>query len=267
MTMKIKLLTTTVLPVLLCAVACVRFCRDLSAPWRILAILLTLFVVLISGVFAYSDRSSRLLTYLSAAAIPLLFLSRLLLSGFKETDTVSFTMDDGYIYGNYVLSAARGHFFQYNVGEYSGGITSFLWFLLQVPIAKVLLRFFTASQAMYAAAFCVSACCVVATGLLLVHFSTRLYRSRMVALVTLILIVSSFQFVWAALSGIENPLTTLVVLLGVYLAYRIDEGASDGMPSPAWTFYCFAGVCFVAYAARPDLLPLFGGILLFLGIR
>jgi hypothetical protein len=57
------------------------------------------------------------------------------------------------------------------------------------------------------------------------------------------------------------------VLLAVYLAYRIDEGASDEMRGPSLNFYGFAGVCFVAYAARPDLLPFFAGILIFLGIR
>ena len=52
------------------------------------------------------------------------------LASLRHTGSLAFPIDDGYIYSNYVLSAAQGSFFSYNAGETSGGITGFAWYVL-----------------------------------------------------------------------------------------------------------------------------------------
>jgi hypothetical protein len=48
----------------------------------------------------------------------------------RHSGSLAFPIDDGYIYSNYVLAASQGHFFTYNLGETSGGITGLAWYIL-----------------------------------------------------------------------------------------------------------------------------------------
>src|SRR5437870_7280450 len=48
----------------------------------------------------------------------------------RHTGSLAFPIDDGYIYSNYVLSASQGHFFTYNLGQTSGGITGLGWYIV-----------------------------------------------------------------------------------------------------------------------------------------
>src|SRR5437764_1396485 len=77
----------------------------------------------------------------SLAGVALLSCLALAAASLRHTSSLAFPIDDGYIYSNYVLSAAHGHFFTYNAGEASGGITSAGWYLLSTLFYWLLLPF------------------------------------------------------------------------------------------------------------------------------
>src|SRR5438876_1513032 len=64
------------------------------------------------------------------ALVALLSCSAVAAASLRHTGSVAFPIDDGYIYSNYVLAGAQGHFFTYNPGETSGGITGLGWYIL-----------------------------------------------------------------------------------------------------------------------------------------
>src|SRR3954447_12424508 len=70
---------------------------------------------------------------LPALSLGLLSLGCALAVGFasaRHTGSLAFPIDDAYIYSNYALQASQGHFFTYNPGETSGGITGLGWYIL-----------------------------------------------------------------------------------------------------------------------------------------
>src|SRR5436190_2758581 len=68
-----------------------------------------------------------------ALSLGLLAVGCLLAVGFasmRHTGSLAFPIDDAYIYSNYALQASQGHFFTYNPGEASGGITGLGWYIV-----------------------------------------------------------------------------------------------------------------------------------------
>src|SRR6478672_13099737 len=77
-----------------------------------------------------NPRSASQTAYWVVAAFAVLCSLAFLFANLRHTQSLSFPVDDGFIYSNYVLGASTGHPFEYNPGEASGGITGLGWLLV-----------------------------------------------------------------------------------------------------------------------------------------
>ncbi len=138
-----------------------------------------------------------------------------------------FPIDDGYIYSNYVRYASEGHFFQYNPGEQSGGVTSLLWYLLLLP-ARLLLRLFSSDILTLAvgSAYLLGTLLLALTAWLSYRLTQEVISpllpatGRLLPVITMLAVLLNPQVIWAALSGLELPLSLAMVLLACYLFLR-----------------------------------------------
>lgn len=203
----------------------------------------------------------------------------------RHTVSLSFPIDDGYIYSNYVLSGAQGHFFSYNPGETSGGITSLGWYILCIVAYWLLIPFHgllgslapvevqaasadLAQQAghLYLAAYLPGLVCLILTTLgvyKLAHLvlpqpdGNPVLREATCLLLGAIT-AADLGLLWGALSGLEVSLSSaLVVWTVVLLLSDLRRGALRWSLIPAallpW--------------ARPDLLAITGACGLWLILR
>lgn len=174
----------------------------------------------------------------------------------------TFPIDDGYIYSNYARHAAAGRWFAYqDVGdERSGGVTSLLWYLLLTPtywLIAQLLPSLGVAGGLQLAAYLLGGLLLAASaglmfalsGLLLVPLlPTALagLRPLVLGLPPLLLLLLTPQATWAALSGLELPLSICLVLAALYTFLRAVLVGD----APGWGAAMFAGL--LAWA-RPEL--------------
>ena len=157
-----------------------------------------------------------------------LFIARVLSMNPAKSGDMNFTMDDGYIYSNYVVNAAHGHMFEYNIGEKSGGITGLLWFFAQIPVFKLISLAVSDLRALHYTAYALSFVCMACAALVMYQFARRLYSSVWVAAVVTLLVAADPQLLWGAVSGLELPLSTLYVLLMFWAAWEsVEEMTGD----------------------------------------
>jgi hypothetical protein len=216
-----------------------------------------------------------------AVACALVFL----FAGLRHNQSVSFPVDDGFIYSNYVLGASTGHPFDYNPGEASGGITGLGWLLLCTVMYWLLIPFHALLgglappevQAVSAdlaqqtghlllAAYIPAVACFAFTvmgvyrvALLTLPLSARNPRSRnFMAVIIAFAVAGDITLVWGTLSGLEVPLSlVLSVWALVFLLIEYKQGTLR------WS------LLFVALLpwARPDLLAISGAAFLWLLLR
>jgi len=200
------------------------------------------------------------------------FLFILLLSNPAWPGDVNFAMDDGYIYANYVRNGADGHFFEYNAGEKTGGITGLLWFLAWVALFYPL-RFLTEDvRALHMAGYILAALCMMGTLAVVFRFTQRLYQSTWVSILVCLFVAADAQLLWAALSGLEIPLTTFVMCSMLWAAWEVSEHEATGtLPGGRQRKRCFALALLLlsalAYWCRPEVVLWSAGIALFLQIQ
>ncbi|MDQ3704493.1 MAG: hypothetical protein M3437_04585 [Chloroflexota bacterium] len=218
------------------------------------------------------------------AAVALLCALSLAVASLRHTGSLAFPIDDGYIYSNYVASAAQGQFFTYNPGETSGGITGFGWYLLclvaymlLVPLHSVLDGFAPtivsdngelAAQAghLFLAAYIPGALCLAATGLgtwkladlALPNVEGKSLAKATVCWVLGVVAASDLGLAWGAMSGLEVPLSAALVVWTLYLLL-LDWRRGR----PGWSLLLGAGLSW----ARPDLLAFAGVALAWLLLR
>ncbi len=204
-------------------------------------------------------------------AAPLLVFLRtnLFLNGGGGFAIPSFPIDDGYIYSNYAQHAADGQWFSYQDGggEISGGVTSLLWYLLLTPTYAAL-RFLLgfsglgAADLLAIAAYLLGAVLLAASGGLMFKLADLLIapllpprlaslRPLVLSLPPLLLLLLTPQATWAALSGLEIPLSIALVLAALYTILR-DLQAGQG---PGGAAAISAGL--LAWA-RPELAAVAG---------
>ncbi|MEO8286360.1 MAG: hypothetical protein ABI670_07960 [Chloroflexota bacterium] len=217
----------------------------------------------------------------SLALLAFLCCLAVLFANLRHTGSLSFPVDDGYIYSNYVLSASQGHFFTYNAGEVSGGITGIGWYFLctvaywllaplhdllgNLATAEVRVDVETARQAghLYLAAYIPGIICLALTGI-------GVYRLALLALPPLnkngvarnifcwllgAAAIANLGLVWGAMSGLEAALSTaLSVWAFVFLLREAREGTLR------WSLLLVA----LLPLARPDLLAMSGAAFLWL---
>jgi hypothetical protein len=193
----------------------------------------------------------------------------------RHTGSLAFPIDDGYIYSNYVLQASQGHFFTYNAGETSGGITGVGWYLL-VTLAYWLLAPFhallgglapeivrtnaeVAQQAghLYLAAYLPGVVCLAATAvgvsrlarLCLPEMVGKQRAREVVCWLLGAVAAADLGLVWGAMSGLEVSLSAAVAVWAIVLL--LDETRRGVLR--------FAPVLAVLLPwARPDLVAIGG---------
>ena len=224
-------------------------------------------------------------TYWIVAALAVLCSLAFLFANLRHTQSLSFPVDDGFIYSNYVLGASTGHPFDYNPGEASGGITGLGW-LLVCTLAYWLLAPFhallgglappevqaaSASLAqqtghLLLAAYIPAIVCFALTvvgvyrlALLTLPPSVRNPRFRdWIAIATAFAVAGDIILVWGTLSGLEVPLSTVLSVWAIVLLLaEYKRGVLR------WSLLL---VAFLPWA-RPDLLAISGASFLWLLFR
>lgn len=114
--------------------------------------------------------------------------------------------DDAYITFRTVDNLLQGHGAVFNVGERVQSYTHPLWMLLHVPAVGLL------GDAYYATLLLSLACTFATTALL-----ARLLRNRLAWGLVPLLLICSKAFVEYSSSGLENPLTQLLLVLFAYV--------------------------------------------------
>jgi hypothetical protein len=197
----------------------------------------------------------------------------------RHTGSLAFPIDDGYIYSNYVLSASQGHFFTYNLGQTSGGITGLGWYIVLLLAYWLLSPFHAllgglapaivrpdaqlAEQAghLYLAAYFPGAVCLALTAAgvyrlaLLCLPPSQANPTGRSALCWLLgaTTAADLGLVWGAMSGLEVPLSAALAVWAI--AFLVDEARRGQLR--------FALVLAAILPwARPDLLAIsFAGLL------
>lgn len=171
-------------------------------------------------------------------AAPLLIFLRAngYLNGTQFAPLPTFPIDDGYIYSNYARHAAAGRWFAYQdvSDERSGGVTSLLWYLLLTPtywLISHLLPSLGVAGAAQLAAYLLGGLLLAASAWLMFAFCRLLLvpllpnvlaalRWLVLAVPPLLLLLLTPQATWAALSGLELPLSMFLVLAALYTFLR-----------------------------------------------
>ena len=218
------------------------------------------------------------------AAVALLCALSLAAASLRHTGSLAFPIDDGYIYSNYVASAAQGQFFTYNPGETSGGITGLGWYLLCLVAYVLLVPFHSmfsglaptlvsdnselAAQAghLFLAAYIPGALCLAATGLgtwkladlVLPQVEGKSISRSTVCWAAGLVAASDLGLAWGAMSGLEVPLSSALVVWALYLLL-LDWRRGR----PGWSLLLGAALPW----ARPDLLAFVGVALGWLVLR
>lgn len=218
------------------------------------------------------------------AGVALLCALALAVASLRHTGSLAFPIDDAYIYSNYVAAAAQGHFFTYNPGETSGGITGLGWHLLCLATYVLLAPFHSlfgglapalvsdkpalAAQAghLFLAAYVPGAACLAATGLgtrKLAHLALPDVEGRgltrsVVCWALGVIGASALGLSWGAMSGLEVPLSAALVVWSVALLLLDWRGGR-----PGWSLLLAAALPW----ARPDLMAFAGLSLAWLALR
>ncbi|MBI5376061.1 MAG: hypothetical protein HZA77_11545 [Candidatus Schekmanbacteria bacterium] len=147
-------------------------------------------------------------------------------SNYRLTSTLNLPTDDGYIYLNYIKNAAEGHFFEYNIGEKSGGVTGFLWYVVLTPVFFISRFFFSdIYKALLFANYFSGLVLLVLSLIVLLRLSYYLSESEYVPVVCGILFIVNSKLIWGALSGMEVPLTAFMILISLnYFFKDYDKG-------------------------------------------
>ncbi len=177
----------------------------------------------------------------------------------------NYTMDDGYIYAGYIRNAVHGHWFEYNPGEKSGGITGLLWYLVQVPLVFLLRIRLGEVPALHITTYLVSIVCSVSYVALAYVLARELTGSPILGFAAAAMIAGDFQLLWGDLSGLEIPLTTLSVTFSLLCALR----ATNPEIAPERRARYLQTLCVLstlAYSIRPDLIAWYVGVAVYLAV-
>ncbi len=203
------------------------------------------------------------------ALVPTACVGAFALASLRHTGSLAFPIDDGYIYSNYVLAAAQGHPFTYNLGQVSGGVTGLGWYILCTLSYWLLAPFHSllgglapapiphgtelARQAgrLYLSAYLPGAISLVATSLgtrrlalLSLPGPGGSFRSAVCWLAGAVA-AADLGLVWGAMSGLESA---LAATLAVWAVCLLAQDARHG--GLRWSLLLAALLPW----ARPDLI-------------
>jgi len=134
--------------------------------------------------------------------------------------TRDYFLDDAYIGFQYVRNLLAGHGFVFQAGDVPvEGVTNIGWLLLLTPLAAVA----EPTAAAKVLGFVLLLAALVLTFLLGRHLAARFQRSEgfsSLVLVPLVLLASSFDFLYFTLAGMETGLLAVVLLVMAWIAVR-----------------------------------------------
>ena len=157
--------------------------------------------------------------------------------------------DDAFITFRTVMNATHGHGLTFNIGERVQSYTHPLWLLL-------LTGAFLVVGNVYYAAFLVS----IGVSLAVFWLALRQAATRMQVWIVVAVLLGSRAFVDYSTSGLENPLSNLLLVTFIALAMRSHE-ASGARVTGVWT------VASLLYLTRPDNVLLVAPVLVWLTVR
>ena len=157
--------------------------------------------------------------------------------------------DDAFITFRTVMNATHGHGLTFNIGERVQSYTHPLWLLL-------LTGAFLVVGNVYYAAFLVS----IGVSLAVFWLALRQAATRMEVWIVVAVLLGSRAFVDYSTSGLENPLSNLLLVTFIALAMRSHE-ASGARVTGVWT------VASLLYLTRPDNVLLVAPVLVWLTVR
>ena len=157
--------------------------------------------------------------------------------------------DDAFITFRTVMNATHGHGLTFNIGERVQSYTHPLWLLL-------LTGAFLVVGNVYYAAFLVS----IGVSLAVFWLALRQAATRMQVWIVVAVLLCSRAFVDYSTSGLENPLSNLLLVTFIALAMRSHE-ASGARVTGVWT------VASLLYLTRPDNVLLVAPVLVWLTVR
>jgi arabinofuranosyltransferase len=150
-------------------------------------------------------------------------------------------LDDTYIHLQYARQLAGGHGLAFNTGDYTPGVTCPLWTLTLAGLCAVGLGGVLWATVCSAALFVVLVQTAFAVGRQ--AFDKSRWAAALAAAVAL-----SGRLNWAALSGMEPILSSLLVLVALWLILRSRQPIGR---------LCAAGVLATSALARPEVAVLF----------
>ena len=157
--------------------------------------------------------------------------------------------DDAFITFRTVMNATHGHGLTFNIGERVQSYTHPLWLLLLTGAYLVVGN-------VYYAAFLVS----IGVSLAVFWLTLRQAATRMQVWIVVAVLLCSRAFVDYSTSGLENPLSNLLLVTFIALAMRSHE-ASGSRVTGVWT------VASLLYLTRPDNVLLVAPVLVWLTVR
>ena len=157
--------------------------------------------------------------------------------------------DDAFITFRTVMNVTHGHGLTFNIGERVQSYTHPLWLLLLTGAYLVVGN-------VYYAAFLVS----IGVSLTVFWLALRQAATRMQVWIVVAVLLCSRAFVDYSTSGLENPLSNLLLVTFIALAMRSHE-ASGSRVTGVWT------VASLLYLTRPDNVLLVAPVLVWLTVR
>lgn len=196
-----------------------------------------------------------LLVVCAALSGTFLLVNRLAVPGLSAP---GFPIDDGYIYSNYVREGAKGLLFHYTPAEASGGITGLLWYFALIPLRGIvnaltrdeLARAVAPAYLLGVPLFALFSWLAYRLGRLVLGPLLEGRALFLAGLLPLLVLFANPRMVWAAVSGLELPVSLALVTASVY--FFLVEARRGG--AFVWTGLA-AGL--LAWA-RPDLLVIAG---------
>jgi hypothetical protein len=135
----------------------------------------------------------------------------------SQFNSFHFPLDDSWIHAVYARSFIHGDWFAYNAGQQEAGATSPLWVALSSPL-QLLFSISIPAMVLGVKLFTVllGLCCIY----ILSRITILLFASELTATIAATLFALDSRLFFSSLSGMENNLTVLLMLLLLYSALK-----------------------------------------------
>lgn len=160
---------------------------------------------------------------------------------FIELMRTAWITDDAIITLRTVLNFINGYGAVFNIGERVQAYTHPLWFLLISIVSIVIKNVFIATLFL----------CFITTLCTLFIWFNKLATNILASLIAMEVLIFSKAFVDFSTSGLENPLSHLLLVIAIIFVLKLKENYQP------LTWYSYLSVCSCIYLTRPDLVLIF----------